>query len=378
MPYPGQGLVRKPRDFKTGCSLGDPLSPWETMKPVAFRKQIARGEIPAVCLLYGDEPLLIEEALAQIRAKIIGRNEEPLSEEAYEGAEVDAARLLLSAQTQSLFGGRKLIVVKRVHQMGASRQDLLLDYLENPSPQTCLVFTGEKVDLRRKFYARLQKKWPTVRFYHPYDMRETVSWIRGFLQERGYGIEAEGARLLYDAHGRELLVLRNELEKLMLYKGQAGPISAADVLHVSGQSREYNPFEFADAVGERDGARALQILQRMRDEGVPLLLILSALAALFRKLWVGRNLMRRGVDSREILSQLKMGYRGEAFLRKLHRFREEELETIYRQFVKIDEAVKTSGPQPELLLETLVQRICRPGMLEGKKPSEAIRARPPR
>jgi DNA polymerase-3 subunit delta len=338
------------------------------MKPAAFRKQIARGEIPAVSLLYGDEPLLIEEAVALMRRNFVGRSEEPVNEEAYEGGEVNAALLLQSAQTQSLFGGRKLIVVKRVHQMDASRQDLLLDYLANPSPETCLVFTGEKVDLRRKFYARLQKKWPAVRFYHPYDMRETVSWIRDFLQERGCGIDAEAARLLYEAHGRELQMLRNELEKLTLYKGKDGPIGAADVAHVSGQSREFNPFEFADAVGERDAARALLILKRMQEEGVPLLLILSVVTALFRKLWVGRSLMRRGVDSREILSALKMTYRGEDFLRKLGRFREAELETIYRQFVQIDEAAKTSGPQPEQLLETLVHRICRPGMLGQDDP----------
>ncbi len=238
-----------------------------------------------------------------------------------------------------------------------------MDYLQDPSPQTFLVLTGDKVDLRRKFYARLQKKWPAVRFYHPYDLRETVSWMKSYLKERGYGIETEAARLLYEAHGRELQMVRNELEKVMLYKGQPGRIGADDVVHVSGQSREFNPFEFADAVGARDATRALRIFRRMQEEGVPLLLILSALTALFRKLWVGKSLMRRGMGSRDILAQLRMGYRGEEFLGKLGLFREEELETIYRRFVKIDEAAKRSGAQPEVLLEVLVQRICRPGML---------------
>jgi len=329
------------------------------MKPDQFHKNLREGKIPPVCLLYGEEGLLIEETLDSIRKKLSTRQGATLDEETFYGAESDPAFILQSARTFSLFGKTKLIVVKAFHRMDEAGRSLLLDYLEAPSEKTYLVFLAEKIDLRKKFFARLQKKWPAVRFYHPYDAAATERWIRTYLKKYGFGIEREAIRLLYEAHGKELQVLKNELDKLMLYRGQAGEIDMSDVVGITGQSREFTPFELADAVGDRDLVRALQILHRQLEDGIPILLLLSVLVTQFRKLRRGKCLEEEGATDREILAALGVRFQGERFLRQCRRFTGEELKSIYGELLSMDETIKTGRTRPEIFLELLICRICR-------------------
>lgn len=329
------------------------------MKPDQFRKQIMKGDVPAVCLLYGEEKLFIREALALIRKTLFPRGEEEANAERYYGDDVEPNTVLQAIRTVSLFAATRLVVVKEVERMVEPKRALFLDYLERPAPQTYLVFTAEKPDMRTKFFSRLQKRWPAVRYYHPYDLYQVEKWIRTTLQKNGFSIDADAARRLTDGHGRELSVLHNELEKLMLYKGAPGNIALSDVAAVSGQSREFNQFELADAVGDRDLERSLGMMDRLFQDGVPPILILSALTAFFRRLWAGKTLEREGRTDREILSALHIRFKGERFMNQLRGFEQEELKMIYPTFVRIDEAIKAGRSHPELMLETLIVRICR-------------------
>jgi DNA polymerase-3 subunit delta len=328
------------------------------MKPDAFNKQIQQGEIPPVCLLYGEEAFLIQETLDLIRKILLHGEDASMAEEVFHGSESDGSSILVSARTIPLFGGRKLVVVKRVDQMSDPKKEPLLDYIKNPVPETTLVLTAEKPDMRKRFFAQLQKKWPSVRYYHPYDERQAEKWIQSYLKQRGCRIEPQGARLLCEAHGRELQVLKNELEKLILYKGEKGEISLSEAAEVSGQSREYNPFELADTVADRDLERSLHILSRLIHDGIPSLFILSALTAKLRRLRAGKELEECGYTDKELLSSLKISFQGVRFLRQLKGFRGEELEGFYPLLLTIDEAIKTGKARPEFRIEEVIHRIC--------------------
>jgi DNA polymerase-3 subunit delta len=329
------------------------------VKPHLFQRQILQGKMPAVCLLFGEESLLIREALVLIRKKLFGNKPEDVNQEIYYGGDAEPSAVIQSASTVSIFASKLLIVVKQVDRMEERKRADFIDYMDTPSPDTYLVFTAGKADMRKKFFARLKTNWPAVRYYHPYDLRETEKWIRATLKERGFGIHPAGAQLLAEAHGRELSVLRNELEKLMLYMGQTCEICPLDVAEISGQSREFNQFEFADAVGDRDGERALRIMNRLFREGLAPILILSALIALFRRLWKGKALEKQGHRGRDILSVMNIRFQGERFLAQIGAFEEEELEMIYGWFLSIDTALKRGCSHPEMLIEMLVLRICR-------------------
>ncbi|MDX1764700.1 MAG: DNA polymerase III subunit delta [bacterium] len=339
------------------------------MKPDQFRKQISQGEVPAICLLYGEEALFIAETVALIRKKLFSGPQEKANAETYYGDDVEPAAVLQSVSTVSLFASKRLVLVKNVDRMAERKRALFLDYFDHPAPAIYLIFTAEKADMRTKFFSRLQKKWPAIRYYHPYNLSEVEKWIRSTLKKDGFSIDTAAARLLTEGHGRTLSVLRNELDKVMLYKGNEGNITVSDVAAVSGQSREFNPFELADAVGDRDVERSLGMMNRLFQDGVPTILVLAAMTALFRRLWAGKTLEAEGRTDREILSALQIRYKGERFLAQLRRFDQRELAMIYPHFVRIDEAIKTGRSHPEMMLESLILRICRGKSMAPLRPA---------
>lgn len=329
------------------------------MKADDFRKRMQDGKVPPVCLLYGEETLLIGETIDLIREKLSAGDAASLDQEIFYGSESDASAIVQSARTLSLFGDSKLILVREVERMPDPQKERLLACIEDPCPRVTLVLTAVKPDMRKRFFAQLQKLCPCVRFYHPYDTRETGTWIRSYLRRKGFGIQSGALGFLCEAHGRELLVLKSELDKLILYKGKPGEITLSEAAAVSGQSQEWNAFELADAVGERNAERALAVYSRLMDEGVPPLLILGALAAKFRKLWMGKALEQKGCTEKEILRTLKMNYRGDRFLRQLQGFREGEMENIHPLLLAVDGAIKEGRGCPEALMEVMIHRICR-------------------
>ncbi len=331
------------------------------MKADAFRKEIQQGRVPPVCLLYGEETLLVREMLDLISTKLFAGSDPSMGHEVFYGAESDASTIMQSARTVPLFGGTKLVIVKEIDRMPDTEKERFLDYIKDPVRETCLVMTSVKPDMRKRFFAQLQKQWPSIQFYHPYDEDQTEKWIRSYLKQKGYRIDDEGVRFLYEAHGRELQVLQNELQKLMLYKGSPGEIEASEVAEISGHSREFNPFELAEAVGDKDLGNALKILSRLVEEGMPPLLILSALAAKFRKIWRGKELEEEGLTDQEILRNLNVRFHEKRFLRQLHGFQEQEIARHYLQLIAIDESVKSGSSRHQIWIETMIQRICKGG-----------------
>ncbi|MEK6775505.1 MAG: DNA polymerase III subunit delta [bacterium] len=329
------------------------------MKPDTFKKEIQQGKIPPVCLLYGEEALLVQEMLDLIRKKVLGKGDPSMGYEVFYGADADASTVIQAVRTVPLFGGTKLVVVKEIDRMPDPQKERFLEYIKDPVQEACLVMTSVKPDMRKRFFAQLQKQWPAVQFYHPYDEEQTAKWIRSYLKQQGYRIDDKGVSLLLEAHGRELQVLQNELQKLMLYKGSPGEISFSDVNEVSGHSRGFNSFELADAICDKDLGEALKILSHLVEEGTHPLMILSALAAKFRKLWLGKELEREGRSDQEILRSLNVRYKEKRFLRQLQGFQEPEIAHHYLQLVAIDESIKSGGNRHQIWIETMIQRICK-------------------
>ena len=63
--------------------------------------------------------------------------------------------------------------------------------------------------------------------------------------------------------GADLTRLDGEIEKLVLYVGERGEISSADISAVAVASGGYKPFALTNAIGRRETRKALEILAAM-------------------------------------------------------------------------------------------------------------------
>src|SRR5262249_37323240 len=96
---------------------------------------------------------------------------------------------------------------------------------------------------------------------------EAVRWITDYCTRFGVKIEPDGARELVDALGGDMMMISNEIEKLILYVGAKKRITLGDVETMVLAAKQRSLYELTDAISSKDRVRALEILDAILSSG---------------------------------------------------------------------------------------------------------------
>jgi DNA polymerase-3 subunit delta len=322
-------------------------------------RDLRAGKIPELLFLYGKEPFLVQRAVRQVRKAVLAADNDDFNDNQFHGKDASAVEITESAQTLPVFASRRLVTIKDAHLLPAAELKSLLTYLKNPVPETCLLFVGEKIDSRRKFFQQFKKTGCLVEF-KPLAERELPGYIRSYLDERDYRISADALDLLCNMIGSSLHEVHAELEKLLTYLGARTLIDVTDVQAIVSKGRAENIFELGNAVGRGDGSRALSLVTQLTDAGEAPLKILSLLVRHFRQLWKVRELQVQNRNPRDIAGIAGVPFFVvEPLMRQGKRFSRKDFEQAFELFLETDLAMKSSGADAEALLERLLLRLCR-------------------
>lgn len=336
--------------------------------PEMLEADLRAGRIAPTYLFYGQESLLMDEAIRRVIDTAVPEAARAFNLEFLSGADDDVREILARASAFPMSTARRAVIVRDVDRFGEKALELLAHYIEQPSPTTVLVLTGTKPDLRRKAFAMVRRAGMAFSFDELRDY-QVPGWIDRRVTKRGGSIDAEAAALLATYVGSSLRDIDNELEKLFLYIGERTVITRDDVAAVVGISREYNVFELQNAIGRRDPRRSVEILERMLDANEPVPLILSSLVNYFARLWLICDQTRRGTKPAEIaaLARIPPFYMKD-YLQTLQRYTPEEIEGSFHQIALADQQFKTSGADIKSVLHRLCISIVMPGTLPQEAP----------
>lgn len=252
-----------------------------------------------------------------------------------------------------------------VEDMFAGTTDkALLDKLESylPSlPETTRLFfleTGDLPDSHRIVKLAGKDKRGHVRRFDLPQGGELDRWIRGHVESSGGRIAPQAVQMLAVNVGSDLLALRHEIEKLVLYKGPEGTIEAADVQLLSPYAAEASIFDLVDALGSRQPAQVATLFQKKLDEGADPFYLFSMFIRQFRLLIQTRSLLDGGERVAGIADQLKLRpFVAEKLVRQARGFSLPQLEHIYRRLLQIDVETKTGQADLLTALHLLVAGI---------------------
>jgi len=107
----------------------------------------------------------------------------------------------------------------------------------------------------------------------------------------GFTLDQGAARMLVDRMGANPLRLQNELERLALWGGEGGEVTATDLDAMVADTSEAIVWSLADALQGRDPAAALRIAERLIEQGENVTGMIYALASRMRR--------SRGADLRD-------------------------------------------------------------------------------
>jgi DNA polymerase III subunit delta len=188
-----------------------------------------------------------------------------------------------------------------------------------------------------------------------------VRWITDYCATQSVKIEADAARELVDALGGDMMMISNEMEKLILYVREKQRITLGDVETMVLAAKQRSLYELTDAISARDRVRALEMLDAILSSGEGEEASIGhvyMLARTFRQMLV---ILERNVrDQRMLWAALWQGFRVPPFaaddvIRQARRFKSKrDLTRAIRLVAKADLALRSNPVSKRLVLEKLV------------------------
>lgn len=283
------------------------------MNPAELEKELKSGKIRPIYLLVGEDHYLREQAVRMLRARCVDPSTGDFNVDIFTAGEARVEQVLGAARMAPMMAERRFLLVRslerwegRAGSEGVESKkdkerenplDWLASYAEQPVPSSCLVLLAGKLDPRRRLVAAAKKQGFLVSC-EPLDRRALKSWIERTFKERGHPVEGGVPEFLAEITGPELGHVADAVERLCLYVGLGGKVTSAAVSEVVVRVREADVWGLSTAVGDRDGARALGILDQVfvPREGIRLV---GLLASSVRKLLTFSLAMHSGMAPEE-------------------------------------------------------------------------------
>lgn len=294
-------------------------------------------------LIAGDDAFLSAQALDEV-LKDAGHEVEHVPPGS------DVGQVLESLRTPSLFGGRRVVVLRDVEQLGAEAQRELARYLGDPSPTGLLVLVaGRPVPKLTQAVRGAGRVIDAARGRRG----DVATWLRDHARKAGLKASSDALNALLESVGEERMALAQALEELALAFGSGARIGAEEVRRQFSGRADIRVFGFVDAVADRQTGPALEALHRLLRQGEAPQALFWTLSRHFRQLLAVGD---RGPA--QVARALGMqDWRAEKLVRQARGFPAGGLVRAYRALADADRKMKRSEEPEMLSLERAVVAI---------------------
>jgi DNA polymerase-3 subunit delta len=335
--------------------------------PAQAIEQARKGQLLPVYLVLGDERLLRDEVVRELRTASLGGGVAAFNEDKFTAGEANVEAIVSAARTVPMMAPRRFVVVRGAERWDAGEDEgspfeRLTEYATAPVDSTCLVIVGSKIDGRRKLVLGARKQGFLVAC-DPLDARSLAAWIADRFASKGHAVDRDVAELLVALVGPDLSSVDDAVERLSLYVGEGAPVGEDAIGACVARVRTADTWALVDAVGARDLGRALRTLADAydpRERGLPLL---GALAWSIRQLARYQAALESGASGDEAARRAGVfqPYRARELAAKARAVRPKEVERWLLVLAETDVALKSSRRNADSILEEMLTRLCRAG-----------------
>ncbi|MBT4349653.1 DNA polymerase III subunit delta [bacterium] len=316
-----------------------------------------------IFFFYGEDSFRAKNKIDAIKAKFQttvdqgGHNIESL-----DGDTMAIDDFFRSVTATGFLAPKKLIVIKNIfdNKKLASFQDELIKYLakqsDSPEENYLIFWQASKPDLRKKLYKTL-KKFKYTEEFNALSPDKINAWINKKCQANNKTIQPIARQLLLASVGNNLWQLDQEINKLIHFS-QNPEIIIDEVKELVQAKADDNIFNFIDALGKKDKARALKLLEDQLNSGVNGLYILTMITSQFRTLIKVKILSEKINNSFAISQTLKIHtFVASKTLAMSKLYTLAELKKIYQQLLTIDAKLKTGQGKERLLFAQMIEKL---------------------
>ena len=322
--------------------------------------RIEGGNIAPVYFLHGEEAFFHTEILSALSERLMTPDNREFNFETYDPRNSTASDWIAAAKTFSFFGDIKLVVVRDLDEVTLDDDavKIILDYISEPAPESCLVLTALKPDKKRKLFKSLAKSSWAVECVPPREPT-LISWLKNRATAQGYTLSTDAARLMVNRIGAKNGILASELEKVLTYAGKEKKVSEKEVAELVGEIRLENIFALTQALKEKKSEKALRLLYNQLDHGEEPIHVLGTIAWQFRTIWEVKHHKDKKVPAFRIAEKMEVKpFVVEKALEFTGNFSHRSLKQGFEYLANADLALKTTNKDPQGIMEILVLKLC--------------------
>ncbi|GGN96917.1 DNA polymerase III subunit delta [Saccharibacillus kuerlensis] len=330
-------------------------------------KQVKAGDISPLYLCYGTEKYRMKEFVAMLENELIPEDQKSFAVAHYDLAETPIELVVEEAETAPFLAERKLIVVRDSTLFMAGKEstkvehrvEKLLEYLGNPADYSVLVFLAyaEKLDERKKLVKSFKASASVIPFT-PMGEGELSGWVTKQFGKSSVTLSQDAADMLLKRAGTSLGTLSAEIEKLSLFAGAGGSVSADDVEKLVAIGTEQSVFVLIEHIANLKLQQALNIfydLLKQREEPIK---IVSLIARQFRIMLQVKEMSGQNYSQQQIAGQLGLHpYAVKIASEQARRFETARLRRILASIAKLDHEIKTGAVDKVFGLEMFLLKL---------------------
>jgi len=277
-------------------------------------------EMRSLYLIAGTDGAKIDATRARLRARA-ERDGGTASLAIFEAGEgrgaPDHEALLAAIPAMSLTESRRYLLADGVERWRDAQLDAVAAALGELPPDLSVVLIA-----RAKAPAKLSRAVKAaegeIHEFEAPKARDMPRVLVGDARRLGFALDGAAARMLVERMGANPQRLHNELERLALWAGEGGEVSAADLDAMVSDTSEAAVWALSDALLERDAAGALRISERLVSQGENVTGLIYGLASRLRKACAAAAMLEEGMAPAQVESKLGMHpYAAKQLIRRL-------------------------------------------------------------
>jgi len=327
-----------------------------------------------IIFLYGEDTFRSRQKLKELKDRFTREVDKS------GGSIVNLAGESLSVETlsetigaRSLFARKRMIIIENIFNNKSDKiLEKLFDYLKKQTGKkektedNVIIFwdetSGAKLEKNKLFKFLSEQQY--AQNFKKLSNTETATWIKKELSAREAKIKPQAVLNLASMFGSDLWQLHNEIDKLVNFKkAQLLPESEAvineeDVESLSRGNVDANIFALTDAIGNKNKALAVKLLEQEIEAGVAEQYLLTMVVRQFKILLQVKEATEVGMSPRKMTSQLHLHpYVVQKCSAQVRSFSMPLLKNIFSGLLEIDKAIKSGQGDFKSALDLMIVKI---------------------
>ncbi len=323
-----------------------------------LKEKLTAADVCGIYLFTGEETFNKDFYISKFKNKF---SDNPMAEFnllTFDGKEVSTEIILSAIESYPVMADNKLIIIKNsgiFKSVNDNDKQLWTDIFENPPEYAAIIFDEQEIDGRSALLKNFNSSGLQVRFDY-LDSRTMASWIKSFLDKKGYLIEDDAISELMNRAGSAMSNVHNEMNKLIDFCGDTKKITVEHICQTVARSLQDKIFDMLDSVtsGKRDTAFSLLAdLRTLREEPAKIITLLgnniSSLIKVKILLASGNSNIAAELGTAPFIARKYTAQAGQLTLSKL--------KEMLDDCAHADKDIKLSGYDKWIVLETLIVKL---------------------